>query len=209
MLALICLALICAGAALVIHGVRAYRADTAVPVLKERRTDIARLADSPEITALSAATPVHIAIPVLDLEAEVRTQPEPENNEYTPPKADAAYWLASYGAIGASEQRTAYIIGHSTRTGRAVFTDLVDPINATSRLVAGDEIIVTTELGTVVYVVEQSATYARDQLAHTRELWEPKPGRLVLITCLYDRNKQSIHKNVVTYAHLAEASAPR
>lgn len=134
-------------------------------------------------------------------------QPPAVDDTVTPPTADEAYWLGDYGDVGVDAEGTACILGHSILTGRAVFTDLVDLEQQRSRLEVGDEIIVTTEHGEVVYHVQCTEFHDRGDLASIEHLWTPNPGRLVLVTCLFDSECQSIDQNVVVYVQLAPESA--
>ncbi len=180
-----------------------YRQATAPPELAPRRP-------VPAATATGVTTPAPpraIDIPVLGLHADIEEQSPAVDGVYTPPSSDKVAWIADRGQPGSPATDTVYLLGHSTLHGHAVFSDLVDPAAGTSRLKAGDEIVVETANGSVVYEVMRSDVVARADLANDAEMWAAKPGRLVLVTCLYDQQRRSIASNVVVYARLDPASS--
>ncbi|WP_293781961.1 class F sortase [uncultured Aeromicrobium sp.] len=172
-----------------------------------QRRPVDAVASAGKIRPLPAAAPLSITVPVVDLHTEVGVQPPAENGTVIPPTADRAYWLDDYGAIGADADTTAYLIGHSAAVGPAAFNALVDREQGRSSLYAGDEIVVTTEHGDVVYIVQSTTVYDQRRLDDIADLWNPKAGRLVLISCLFDAEGRATGDNVVVYARLAPQSS--
>lgn len=204
LIAIIGVGLLAVGIYFAARGLWQYYHAHSAPVLTERRA-VPLVADSPEvIQPIAAAVPEHLDIPVIDLSVDVAEQPAAVDGVYTPPSADHAYWLSDHGLAGNDADDTLFLLGHATLTGRAAFTDLVDPSIGGSRLQAGDEIVVTTKNGKVTYSVISSAVYERADLKNVEKLWKPNPGQLVLVTCLFDTEKRSIAKNVVVYARVLD-----
>lgn len=198
------IALLAVGCFFAARGAWQYYHAHSAPVLSERRA-VPLVADGSEtIERVAPAAPQHLDIPVVDLSIDVAEQPAAVDGVYTPPTADLAYWLSDHGLAGSDADDTLFLLGHATLTGRAAFTDLVDPAIGGSRLQAGDEIFVTTENGKVAYSVISSAVYDRADLKNVEKLWKPNPGQLVLVTCLFDTEKRSIAKNVVVYARVLD-----
>lgn len=194
--------LLCVGMYFAVRGAWQYYRAHSAPVLTERSAVPLVAEGHGEISEIPSAPPVHLDIPVVNLSVDVAEQPAAVDGVYTPPTADHAYWLTDHGMAGTDADDTLFLLGHATLTGRAAFTDLVDPAIGGSRLQAGDEIFVTTEHGRVPYSVISSAVYDRADLKNVEKLWQPNPGQLVLVTCLFDTEKRSIAKNVVVYARV-------
>lgn len=199
------IAMLLVGLVAVGWGWYSYRQAASPPQLAPRRP-------VPAATATGVSTPAPpraIEVPVLGLHADIEEQVPPVDGVYTPPSTDKVAWIADRGQPGSPATDTVYLLGHSTLHGHAVFSDLVDPAAGGSRLEAGDEIIVSTAHGSLVYEVMRADVIARADLAHDADLWTAKPGRLVLVTCLYDEQRRSIASNVVVYARLAPNSAAK
>jgi LPXTG-site transpeptidase (sortase) family protein len=84
----------------------------------------------------------------------------------------------SDGARPGAAKGSAVITGHTVHDGGGAFDDL-------DQLTAGDAVTVTTERGTIEYVVSSVTTYRKKALAEqaARVFDQSVPGRLVLVTC--------------------------
>jgi LPXTG-site transpeptidase (sortase) family protein len=84
----------------------------------------------------------------------------------------------SDGARPGAAKGSAVITGHTVHDGGGAFDDL-------DQLTAGDTVTVTTERGTIEYVVSSVTMYRKKALAEqaARVFDQSVPGRLVLVTC--------------------------
>lgn len=157
---------------------------------------------------LPAAEPTRVEIPVIGFDARVLPMSTPTDRVLDPATLDDAYWLDDdNGLAGADATGTVYLVGHSSADGRAVFDPLVDHETHESTLEVGDEIVVTTDEGRVVYLVQAIKQYPKTSLADVEDLWTQSPGRLVVVTCSYDGTNSTASDNLVVYARLAPESA--
>ncbi|UOQ59877.1 class F sortase [Leucobacter rhizosphaerae] len=198
-------AVIVGGLALVGVGVwQVLAPGTATASGPERRV-VERVAE--QLPAAPAAPPTRLEIPALDFEAPVATMSSEGQSILNPPTASDAYWLSDFGKPGVGTDNTVYVIGHASADQRAVFDPLVDRAAGRSSVLPGDEIIVRTETGAVVYEVVSTERREQSALAEWELLWSNVPGRLVLITCLFDATGSTVSDNVVVFARQQESSA--
>ena len=163
----------------------------------ERRTvqQVGRSIDPAE-----AGRPSRIEIPVLGFEAAVDAMSVGDAAVLDPPAADRVFWLDDYGMPGVGSDNTVYLIGHTSADGRAVFDPLVDRAAQRPTALPGDEIIVTTEHGRVPYEIVSTQRHDKTALADLEDVWEPKAGRLVLITCFFAAAGDTAPDNMVLFA---------
>ena len=158
-------------------------------------------------TSLPAAhyTPssaVRVQIPAVDLDLPVLGL-IPRRGVIDPPMLTAAYWIEPYGQpVAAPDQagNTIYLAAHSAGRGDDGFDPLMTPDHRGSALAEGDTIEVQTPGGTGTYTVQRTARYGKGELADAAEVWEAKPGRLVLITCFQRRDGRASTENLVVFA---------
>ena len=148
----------------------------------------------------SAAAPHAMSIPALGFAAEVLPLARDGAAVLDPPGATAAYWLSDYGFPGEGSEDTVYLIGHSSDAGTAVFDAIVNPATQSTPLLAGDEIVLETETGSVLYEVVTAERQDRTALADLERVWSSAPGRLVIITCLFDEARNAATDNMIVYA---------
>jgi hypothetical protein len=154
------------------------------------------------VTLPTPSSDVHVAIPALDMDLPVLPL-TPRNRTINPPTLTAAYWLEPYGdPVGSAEQatNTLYLAAHSTSAGKYGFDPLMDSAGGDSTLEGGDVIEVSTPQGTVDYTVERTERYAKGELPGATEVWEARPGRLVLITCFQRGDGRGSTENLVVFA---------
>ncbi|MGO1392772.1 class F sortase [Agrococcus casei] len=169
------------------------------------RVPVAPLA--PSAHPVSAAQPVSVTVPVVGLETEVDVQPPAVEGVLTPPEADTATWLDDRGLAGADSSDTVYLLGHSAQYGGGAFDPLVDREQLKSTVMPGDEIVVETAEGAVVYQVVSTEFYGSAELSSIPKVWGESAGRLVLVTCLFDADGNRIEQNLVVFARIAPESA--
>ena len=191
-------AAILGGAALLGVGAWQVLSPATPPASSAERRAVEPLAT--QITASPAAPPTSLEIPALGFAAPVATLASAGETVLNPPTASDAYWLSDFGEPGVGSDNTVYLIGHASADGRAVFDPLVDRAAGRSSLLPGDEIVVHTETGAVVYEVVTSERREKSALADWELLWNAAPGRLVLITCLFDSAGSTVSDNVVVFA---------
>ena len=152
---------------------------------------------------VDGSVPLTVEVAAVGLSAEVLPI-TPSGGELDPPTYGEAYWIEPYGAPGQEPGNTVYLAGHSATRGGAIFDPLFDRSSQTSRVAAGDEVVVTTGEGSWTYVVERTERYRKDRLATTDEVWSIVPGRLVLITCFQRAEGGASQDNLVVYAQLTD-----
>ncbi|MBL3698289.1 class F sortase [Leucobacter luti] len=189
------------GLALVGFGAWQLLAPPAPPTGAERRA-VPRISD--ELPPAAAAAPSGVAVPAIGFVADVLPLAVGSAAVLDPPTADEAYWLSDYGMPGSGTDNTVFLIGHTSADARAVFDPLVDRARQDTTLMPGDEILLATETGTVAYEVIGSERHEKTRLAELENVWESDPGRLVLITCLFQADRDLAPDNVVVFARQAE-----
>jgi hypothetical protein len=168
-------------------------------------------ADAPAVEAAAAtgpaitpppSSPVHLVIPGVDLDLPLLAH-TPRGGVINPPTLTAGYWIEQYGApVGSADQatNTLYIAAHSAGRGKYGFDPILDTDHEGSALVQGDALEVVTPQGTVVYTVERTQRYGKDELPGASEVWEAVPGRLILITCFQRSDGHPSTENLVVFA---------
>lgn len=154
-----------------------------------------------QLDAPAASTPHAVRIPAIDFAADIKPYAVEDRTTLYPPSAEEVFWLSDYGLVGEGAENTAYLIGHTSADGRAVFDPLVDRAAGTSTVLPGDELLVDTETGTAVYEVIAVELHARTALAEVADVWTRAPGRLVLVTCFFDEQGR-VSDNLVMFARL-------
>jgi sortase (surface protein transpeptidase) len=180
-------------------------ADTPVPPVAAPST-VVPTTESPRTTTPPAHTTpssaVHVRVPAVDLDLPVLPLAA-RRGVIEPPLLTAAYWIEPYGRpVGSAEQadNTLYLAAHSAGRGSDGFDPLLDRESG-SRLVAGDQVEVSTPEGTVTYTVDRTATYDKAHLAEAADVWAAVPGRLVMITCVSPGGGRAAAENLVVFAH--------
>ncbi|MBG6215625.1 hypothetical protein IWX75_000062 [Arthrobacter sp. CAN_A6] len=146
------------------------------------------------VAAPAAAAPTRITVPAAGIDVAVLplrpTGADIASQSIVPPFTDDGYWLTSYGIPGDGSTNTTYITGHSWEGREAPFDRFSTDTGA------GDIITITTEAGTLDYVVDSITTHDKDSLK-TSEIWDIVPNRLVIISCY---TEDPWGKNVVVTA---------
>jgi hypothetical protein len=163
------------------------------PSTTPAQTPVARFTPSSTVHLLIPA--VHLDLPLLAL--------TPQKGVINPPTLTAGYWIEPYGEPGADPKKarnTLYIAAHSAQRGHDGFDPLLAPDHQGSALVAGNRIQVRTPGGTANYTVEGTRRYAKNALPGATDVWESRPGRLVLITCFLRADGRPSTENMVVFA---------
>lgn len=203
--AILAAALVLAGLALI--GASLWLVLRPAPALPAPPERVVAESVAEQSTPIPAAPPTSLRIPVIRFEASVLPMAVPDDGVVYPPTDRDAFWLEDFGMAGADAVNTAYIAGHSSADGGAVFDPLIDRAQGGSTLQAGDEIVVTTANGDVVYHVSATVRYERSSLPDIDDVWTQSPGRLVIITCLFEGTNTSTSENLVVFARIAPGSA--
>ena len=186
--------------------------------------------ETPTMKNVPKGDPLGIIIPNLDVQAPVQLyseamakaskdpltgQPCYADNRITcvnPPSYKDVYWLkAGVGQIpfgdqpGTNTTGTVYLIGHASATKPAIFTDLY-------KLIADDDIAVTTANGTLHYAVQEVVVLDKNDWSTSTYANEQVPGRLILGTCYHGADAHigttgSSKENVIVVAQLTSAEA--
>ncbi len=142
----------------------------------------------------AAAQPTGLSFPAAAIEMAVLpltpSDADLASQTLVPPLTTDAYWLTSYGVPGAGSVNTTYIAGHSWDGKDAPFNRLSD------EALVGQEFTLTTETGSMTYVVDSVITHDKDTLKDS-EIWNIVPNRVVLISCY---TEDPWGKNVVVTA---------
>ena len=121
--------------------------------------------------------PRKLLIPALGVAAPVVPVKAPNDTLVPPDDADQLGWWAD-GAMPGAERGSALVAGHTVHTGGGALQDL-------EQLQRGERVVVRTDLGRVVYEVDQVRIYSKGRIArHAEQMFSQEvPGRLVLVTC--------------------------
>nr|WP_240720963.1 class F sortase [Pseudarthrobacter sp. NamE2] len=127
-------------------------------------------ASSPRKLTIESA---NIDVPVLPL---TPTESDLAAQSLVPPETLDGYWLTNYGSPGAGSNNTVYITGHSWENRDSPFNRLSSDVEV------GNTLTLTTDKGTIDYVVDNVTTHNKDTLKDA-DIWNIVPNRLVLISC--------------------------
>jgi hypothetical protein len=120
------------------------------------------------------------------------------DNVINPPSFTQAYWVRNVGVAPAdASSGTVFVVSHSVSGGRAPGNYLLNVGKGTSTVNAGDLISVDGH----DYIAQSWRAISKKQLPAAQDLWDPVPGRLVLITCLEQPDGNS-PDNLVVVAQL-------
>lgn len=153
-----------------------------------------------ELPEVPAAPPSDLSIPAIGFAAPVAPLAVGAASVLDPPTAEDVFWLTDFGAPGAGSDNTVFLIGHTSADGRAVFDPLVDRAAGTTTALPGDEVLVETAGGTVAYEIVATERHDKTALAELASVWENVPGRLVIITCLFQADRDLAPDNIVVFA---------
>jgi sortase (surface protein transpeptidase) len=154
---------------------------------------------APIAPPVPSAVPTGLSIPALGLTAVVQELAASECPVLNPPTVDEAYWVGCRAKPGTDSAGTVFIIGHAVAGGQGVFKSL-------QQLAVGNDVLVTTPLGTLTYRVEHTVSYTKfGEVQDSPEVMDRVPGRLVLVTCLLGPGGASTDKNFVAQAQLVAA----
>jgi len=148
---------------------------------------------SPLNVTIPVAPVVEIAYPAVGYESSVLPMTIGGTGVITPPDFAHTFRVTDRGSDpGTTVGDTTYFACH-THSKRYVPCNLL--ISGNPQL--GQEIIVTTEAGKLVYRVSEILDIPADKLASNQEVWGVNPGRLAWITCLYVDGKQTGSNRVI------------
>lgn len=176
----------------------------AAPAAAERHTVERR---APALAPVAPAEPSRVTIPALSFDAPVTGLPIGDATVLDPPAADEVFWLSDFGLPGAGTDNTVFLIGHTSADGRAVFDPLINRAERTTMALPGDEVLIDTANGTVAYEIIATERHDKTALATVANVWENVPGRLVIITCLFQADRDVAPDNVVVFAQAVPHSA--
>jgi hypothetical protein len=149
-------------------------------------------------TPVPMAEPTRLTIPAVKLDVRVGVDRTRAGGVIHPANFTDAFWLNAYGTPGTDADNTVYIAGHSSPNHAIVFDALLSRDGKPLGL-AGDEITLKTNAGTLVYRFDGAAKlYDKNEIARDPEVWKVVPGRLVLVTC----DQEIEGRNAVFYATL-------
>ena len=190
--------LIAAGLGLVVVGAFSLFAPEPPPGTGAER--LTTVEPTPEAVTPDAARPVELSIASIGFTAPIEAMSVGSDHDLFPPGFTQAFWLEDYGLPGAGSTNTVYLIGHTSSNESAVFDPLVNRAEQRSTVLVGDEIVVTTENGDVVYEVTSTERHPRTALGSLEKVWQSEPGQLVLVTCLFDADHNVVSDNIVLFA---------
>jgi LPXTG-site transpeptidase (sortase) family protein len=140
-----------------------------------------------------AGRPVRLVIPALDVTAPIIGVDAPEGVLTPPGDPELLGWWRG-GAVPGARTGSSLVTGHTVHAGDA-------PMNDLEHLVAGDDVLVDTDVGRISYVVTFVRIFRKASLAQSSAqiFSQSVPGRLVLITC-EDWDGEKYLSNVVVIA---------
>lgn len=130
-------------------------------------------------------TPIRVAIPTIDVEAEIENVGLLPNGQMEEPDTmDGVAWYELGTKPG--DQGSAVLAGHvDSKTGPAIFYDLI-------KLEKGDEIIVTGEEGEpLTFIVQDKVAYPREEAPVQKIFGYSFRRQLNLITCTGEFNRDA------------------
>lgn len=146
------------------------------------------------VTDPAASRPTGLVFPAAGMDMTVLplapSEADLASQSLVPPLTIDAYWLTSYGTPGTGSGNTTYIVGHSWDGRDAPFNRLSDTT------LVGREFTLTTETGSLTYVVDSVTTHEKNTLKDS-DIWNIVPNRVVLISCY---TEDPWGKNVVVTA---------
>lgn len=122
------------------------------------------------------------------------------DGQLTPPGFTSVYIVRNRGVLPADAALgTTYAITHSLRHGgRAPGNSLFNQADGNSRLIQDDEVDVAGNR----YQVVSTETIDKRDLPGRADIWNNTPGRLVVITCLQNKENAVSDQNFVIVAQL-------
>ncbi|QAY63783.1 class F sortase [Xylanimonas allomyrinae] len=142
---------------------------------------------------------MRVQVPKVGLDAPLGEMNEVDGM-IRPPGFTSVYLVRNMGVdLDHASEGTVYMATHSVRGGRAPGNYLINIPQGIATVGPGDEVRVSD----LVYHVTAVELIPKTQLPSVARLWEPQPGRLVLVTCLQRAAGRSL-KNLVVEATLAE-----
>jgi LPXTG-site transpeptidase (sortase) family protein len=141
----------------------------------------------------NAGRPVRLVIPALKVAAAIIGVDAPEGVLTPPGDPNLLGWWRG-GAVPGARNGSSLVTGHTVHAGDA-------PMNELEHLVAGDDVLVDTDIGRISYVVTFVRIFRKASLAQSagQIFSQSVPGRLVLITC-EDWDGEKYLSNVVVIA---------
>jgi LPXTG-site transpeptidase (sortase) family protein len=123
------------------------------------------------------ANPIRVSVPSLGVSARV-VGIRASDGALIPPSNPRLVGWWSDGAQPGAAKGSAVITGHTVHNGGGAFDNL-------DQLAAGGAVRITTERGTIDYVVSSVTIYRKKALAkQAAQVFDQRvPGRLVLVTC--------------------------
>lgn len=161
---------------------------TPLPQEPVEATDVPPEAPAPTFTLDIASAGLHAPLEYISA----------EGGAVTPPEFDRAYIVEDYSApLATPDQGGIVVVFHSVRgSGSGLGNKLFNQSTGETTLTAGDEVTVA---GTT-YVFERSEAVLKDELPTRSDIWEAGPNKLVLITCLQNREGTPSTQNFVLTA---------
>lgn len=158
----------------------------------------------PDMPVVPMAAPERVIVPSVGIDLAVLPD-APVNGVLDPPGFSDAYWIEDYGSPGTDADNTVYLAAHSSLRLDAAFNPLLDVDHQESILEPGDEVVVETANGRLVYEVTSTQRYVKGELPDADEVWDVEPGVLHLITCFQEEGRARADDNLVVTARLVSA----
>lgn len=159
----------------------------------------------PVHASVPPSVPTAVAVPGLGISAPVEeytdAMVEAADGWVDPPRRDTVAWWSGGGTPADPADNTVYLYGHVSRLPAA--------FNGLTEAELGDEVILTTEAGTLTYnVTEVLPPIVKEELPNTAAVTDAVPGRLVLIGCHRepDQGIRPTTRNTVVIAELSTSA---
>lgn len=159
---------------------------------------------NPDAPAVPMSAPQRVLVPKVGIDLDVRPD-APIDGVLDPPGFSDAYWIEDYGSPGTDADNTVYLAAHSSLRLDAAFNPLLDVDHQQSVLEPGDEVVVETANGRLIYQVTRTQRYEKNALPDADEVWNIEPGTLHLITCFQEEGRNRADDNLVVTAELVDA----
>lgn len=145
---------------------------------------------------IPSAESTRLAIPEISFSVATSTLTVGKSGVITPPDFVRVFRVADRGVMpGTDAKDTVYYACHT----HSKLTPAEVPCNGLQGNVkAGHHVVVTTGNGVLSYLITSVRQVPKSDLAKDYDVWVEAPGRLILITCLYEPGRTTGFNLVVT-----------
>lgn len=155
-----------------------------VAIPKPTETEVQTILPVKEPVVIQGSAILHVSIPAVSIDAKVSGETVPRQTDnchatelcIDPPVSDQAAW---YGEVPSMPSTNPVLLFAHTSWSTASFATF----NNLPAVIAGDEIVVTTETGVFTYTAEAPTFVAYNDIAQSETVYGHATEKVVLVTC--------------------------